>query len=345
MKILIVKTHAIGDLLLVTPSIRAIRGLFPDAEISLLTGAWSAPVLQNNPYIDEIISVDDDILFQRKWMAIWGLVRRLKRKHYDLAFILQPSGKIRFMVFSAMIKERIGLAFEGKGFFLTDPVLWEPKRSRYIAENYLDVVRKVGKGDFDTVLDLFLTDDEIMRAERFLKERGIDSRRKLIGIAPGGGKNPRDYVPMKLWGRERFVEVIRKVRGQFDVGVVLFGSEHDREICGYIRSNTPEGVIDTSGEVDLRGLMALIKRCELLLTNDSAPVHFAIALGTPTVTLFGPTNPYTLLPNDPNHVAITSTVNCSPCYSHEAFPGCDAPCCMDYIDVETVFNVVAKKLS
>lgn len=344
MRILIVKTHAIGDLLLVTPSISAVRSIYPSASISVLTGKWSAPVLYNNPNIDEIITIDDSILFGRKWGKIMDFINELRKKKFDLAFIFQPSMKIRFLIYSTSIKKRIGLAFKGNNLFLTDPVLWEPNKSRYIVENYLDLVKKVKDDHFDVKVDLYLTNDEKEAANSFLDKKGIIKKEKLIGIAPGGGKNPRDHVPMKVWDKNKYVDVIKKIIEKFDHTILLFGSAMDKDICNYIKEKTSDRVIDTSGEIDLRMLMALIDKCELLLTNDSAPVHFAIAQGIPSITIFGPTNPYSLLPDHPDHTAIVSPIECSPCYSHEAFPGCDTPCCMDYIDAGCVFDAIERKL-
>jgi heptosyltransferase-2 len=345
MKILVVKTHAIGDLLLVTPSIRALRSICPHSEISVLSGSWSAPILQHNPYINEIITFDDNILFDKKWGGIFKLVNKLRKKHFDLALIFQPSMKVRVMIYSAMIKKRVGLAFGNRRSLLTDSILWEPNRSRYIAENYLDLIRKINDDDFDTKLDLFLTDSEKKAADSYLTKKGIDKKNRLIGIAPGGGKNPRDYVPVKIWDKIKFVELINRILDDFDARILLFGGKTDADICRYIKSETSDKVIDTSGEVDLRQLMALIEKCDLLVTNDSAPVHFAVALKTPSIVIFGPTNSYSLLPDDPDHTAIVSPIECAPCYSNEGFPGCDAPCCMDYIDVEDVYNALKRKLS
>jgi heptosyltransferase-2 len=212
-------------------------------------------------------------------------------------------------------------------------------------KNYLDVVQKIEDGNYDTRLDLFLTDSEIEEANKYLGKKGIDKEKKLIGFAPGGGKNPRDFVPMKIWDIGKFADIINRIEKNFNVSIVLFGGKSDIEVCRQIKSETSDKVIDTSGEVALRGLMALIQKCDLLVTNDSAPVHFAVALKTPTVTIFGPTNPYSLLPDDTKHIAVQSPISCSPCYSHKAFPGCDTPCCMDYIETDDVYNAIVKQLS
>jgi len=344
MKILIVKTHAMGDLLLVTPSIRALRSIYKDAEITVMTGKWSAPILYNNPYINNLITIDDSILFKRRYFSILSLIIELAKKQFDIAFIFQPSISIHALIFASFIKRRIGLSFKNRGFMLTDPVTWDPGSSRYIAENYLDTVKKIKNDSYEIKLDLFLTQNEIEEAEHFLEKNGVSGCRKVIGISPGGGKNPRDYVPMKIWDTGKYINLINRLQAEFDIDILLFGADNDKNICGEIGSKTLKKVIDTCGKTNIRQLIALIRKCDLLLTNDSAPVHFAVAVGTPSITIFGPTNPYTLLPENPEHHGITSPIDCSPCYSHEAFPGCDTPCCMDYIDVETVLDTIRNKL-
>jgi len=344
MKILVVKTHAIGDLLLITPSIRELKKLYPESSISVLTGRWSAPVLEDNPYIDEVITFDDSIFFKKKWLKIVGLIKKLREKKFDKAFIFQPSLKVRLLIYLAGIKERIGLSFLDKDYFLTKSVYWDPNGSKYVGENYFDLVHRKEDLDYCLGMELFLTDSEREKTGKYLLNKGNTGKKKLIGIAPGGGKNPRDDVSMKIWNKDRYVGLIENINKENEAEIILFGAKSDKEICNYIKSQLSFNVIDSCGEVDLRGLMGLIERCDLLVTNDSAPVHFGLALKVPIVVIFGPSNPYALLPEKGNYRAVISTAECSPCYSNAPFEGCETPCCMDLIGVEDVFNAVKEML-
>jgi len=165
-------------------------------------------------------------------------------------------------------------------------------------------------------------------------------------ICPGGGTNPRDRVPAKRWGAERCATLAAALAAQ-GRRVLLAGGAGDRTVLRAVAQEAArQGARIETLEPSIPELGGLLARCGLLVTNDSAPLHLGLALGAPTVALFGPTNPRALTPPDARRLkVIESPLPCSPCYSNSLFPGCDNPRCMDAIATDEVLDACLSMLS
>ena len=343
-RILVVKTHAIGDLLMVTPSIAALRQPLPDSYLSVLSGKWSAEMLKGNPNIDETIVFPDEILFNHSIVGLLRLARRLRAKRFDLAAIFQPSAPVQAMVALAGVPRRIGFDRDGSGFSLTTRLPWRPNSERFIGENYMDLPRELGFDGPTPRSVLILSDAEKEAAfEKFLAEHA-DREGKLIAVCPGGGKNPRDEVGAKRWPPDRFAKVALALAQETRARVLVLGGEGDEVALGAVMDRIPFKGIRPQG-TKLRELACLISFCSLVITNDSAPVHIAAALEVPCVTIYGPTNPLAVGPRVATHHVVRSAAECSPCYSNEKFPGCADPFCMKDILVKAVLEAARKALA
>ncbi|MBN2383723.1 lipopolysaccharide heptosyltransferase II [bacterium] len=340
-KILLVKTHAIGDVLLTTPSIVALRHLFPEAQIYALVGNWSRPVLEYNPHLTGLISFDDSILFHYKILAIFKLIRRIKKEKFDWAFIFQPSTMVHLLIMFSGIPYRIGFDNQGSGKTLNKAVAWDIRDHTYIAEKFLELIQVVGSRETRVKLEFFLSPQDIEFSKNFYREhkRVLEQSGAIIGLCPGGGVNPRDRVMAKLWPIDRYVSLLEHLSKQTEACFIVFGLAEDQiYLKRLIRNCQPfaDRIIDACMKTTLHQLGALFMKCDLIITNDSAPLHVAVALGVPTVSIFGPTNHRVLLPAHTRHQAIQSTLNCSPCYHNSPFPGCIHVRCMEDISVQTV---------
>jgi len=343
-RILVVKTHAIGDLLMVTPSITALRQLFPRAHLAVLTGRWSAEVLNGNPNIDETIEFPDDLIFGHRFGGLMRLARQLRMKKFDLAAIFQPSAPVQAIVALAGVPNRLGFDLNGSGFSLTTRLPWSPNSERFIGDNYMDLPRQLGFDDPAPRSVLNLSDVERQATfEKFLAEY-LDPGERLIAVCPGGGKNPRDKVNAKRWPADRFAEAALALAQETGSRVLVLGAQGDETVLSAVIDRIPFKGIRPMGTT-LRELACLLSFCSLVITNDSAPVHIAAALEVPCVTIYGPTNPLAVGPRVATHHVVKSSAECSPCYSNERFPGCDDPFCMKDITVEAVLEAAREALA
>ncbi|MBN1592742.1 MAG: lipopolysaccharide heptosyltransferase II [Candidatus Coatesbacteria bacterium] len=343
-RVLVVKTHAIGDLLMVTPSIVALKQLLPDSHIAVLSGSWSAEILEGNPSVDEVIVFPDELIFNHSIAGLLKLARKLAAERFDLAAIFQPSAPVQAIVALAGVPVRVGFDLDGSGFSLTMHLPWSPNSERFIGDNYMDLPRALGFEGATPDSVLVLSDVERQLAfEKFLAPE-TSRKNKLIAVCPGGGKNPRDDVGAKRWSADRFAQVARKLAQETGARVLVLGGKSDEVFLDAVMDRLPFKGIRPQG-TSLRELACLISFCSLLITNDSAPVHIAAALKVPCVTIYGPSNPLAVGPRIPTHFVVTSPVNCSPCYSNEKFPGCKDPLCMKDIPTEVVLDSARKAIS
>jgi heptosyltransferase-2 len=182
-------------------------------------------------------------------------------------------------------------------------------------QDYLDLAAVFGADSTSVPPRLDVTDQEMESMLVFLARLGqLDtSDAMLLGLNPSAA-----YGPAKRWPAERFAEVTRKISQRIpNCCWLIFGSRSDAEFCARVAAQGTGRIINLAGKTTLRQLMALLKTCRVLLTNDSGPMHVAAALGTPVVALFGSTSPELTgpgQPGDPRHRVIRNKVPCSPCF-------------------------------
>jgi heptosyltransferase-2 len=339
-RVLVVRTYSIGDVLLLTPSLRALRRRFPNAHLAMLVGRWSAPVVEDNPYLDEVITFDDAVLMNRRPLGTWRLVRELRLRRFEWAFVFQRSSRYHLFTALAGIPRRVGFDWEGSGWPLTHRVPWRQTSDRYAGDVQLDLVRRVGGDEDDLSLDMVVGEKERRWVSTFLRQRTIGDGERLVALFPGGGANPRDTVSVKRWGVKKFQSVGTHLATLHRATVVVVGSADERELARQVVGGIRGRVYDLSGTMDLKQLAALLERCYLLVTNDSAPLHIAAAVECPTVSIWGPTSAAILAPRGERHVAVVSSAPCSPCYGNSPFPGCPDPHCMEAVPLEDVIRAV-----
>jgi heptosyltransferase-2 len=343
-RILCVKTHAIGATLMITPALRVLRRANPLAEIVVLAGTQCAEMLMGNPSVDEVIAVDDQKLQRVDRWEMVDLVRRLRRAGFHRAYIFEQSQGLHFLLSLTRIPHRVGLSYSPWAPFLTRRVVWPSGSRSYAGEMYLRVVG--GRGSENAgALSVPISQRDATAAAKLLSDAGVGEGETLAALAPGGGRNPRDYVPQKRWQPGRFAEVADALAREYGCRVVLVGTPDDLPCLLAVAQQATTPVVNLCGQTALRTLAAVLARCHLLVTNDSAPLHVAVAVGTPSVTLFGPTDSTAALPpGATQHVGIQSSASCSPCYANEPFPGCETWICMEEIGVSEVLEAARRLL-
>ncbi len=329
-------TNWIGDVVMTLPAITAVREAYPEARISILVKPWVADLLRISPDVDEVI------VYERPGVhegigGLFRLVRELKTKKFDMAILLQNAIEAAIIAWLARIPVRAGYNTDGRGIFLTHSAIRSKEILRvHQVEYYLGMLKALGLGAGRKDVRLLIGEEEKAFSDRILKERGIAEASLLIGLAPGA-----TYGPAKRWYPERFASVADRLIERFSARVLLFGSAGDHEVARSIQGKARNALVDLTGETTLREAISLIARCRLFVSNDSGLMHVAGALGTPTVAIFGSTNPLTTSPVGQKSIVITKNVDCSPCLKKT----CPTDfICMDLITTDEVYNTAVALL-
>ncbi|TSA11171.1 MAG: lipopolysaccharide heptosyltransferase II [Deltaproteobacteria bacterium] len=307
--ILIRSTNWVGDAIMTTPAIQAIRQNFPNAKITILAKPWVKDVFAANHCIDQII-VYDSMHRHRGLRGQVRMAKELAEQGLDLAILLQNAFEAAWLAYLARIPRRAGYNTDARSLLLTHSVPLK-KETKKIHQVYYYLRMLEGLGlETEGELKLFLSPppDAATWAQKALFEAGVREGDDLIGINPGAA-----YGPAKRWLPERFVELAGMLTRQADAKVVVFGTNADRKVGEGALATAPERVINMAGKTTLGQAMALMACCRVFITNDSGLMHVAAALHVPLVAIFGSTNPVTTGPFSDRVVIVRKDIDCSPC--------------------------------
>ncbi|HNS54267.1 MAG TPA: glycosyltransferase family 9 protein [Syntrophales bacterium] len=331
--ILIVLVAGIGDLVLASKGIRAIRNGYPEAEIHLLTSTDAAPLARHYPYIDRVwpFPIRELRGDRAHALAVLGLIRRLRRFRFRTAVNLYSveSAAGAFRMGSLMMlsgaAERVGIDGYGLGYFLTKKVSPSRIRGRHVADAMVEIALSAGGVADDGGIEVFWSPAAEERC-RDLLPAGMP----VVGINPGGLRCNRRWAPRK------FAEVADRLIEQEGVIIGLLGGPGEEGIGETVLGDMRRSAVNLSGRLNLEELTCVISRLNALITNDSAPMHIAAATGTPQVALFGPEDHTLFRPYaEPGAYEIASAdIGCRPCRKDE----CGNPLCLDLITPDVVFE-------
>ena len=309
-KILVVQTAFAGDVVLTLPLVQVLKKYYPSAAIDILVIPRVADLLTNHPAINEVLIFDK----QGKDSGIAGFLRQVKivrGKKYDIAFVPHRSLRSAVLVRLAGIKRRIGFDKSSGRFLYTDVVHYQ-NTIHEINRNLLLLVKIGIETNHREYPKLYPSFHDRKRIGLFLSDHGIQHANSLIGVAPGSVWNT------KRWLKERFIELVRKLT-TYDYRVVLIGGKDDESLCCEIRDAIlSKHVYSAAGKLTLLQSAELIQRCKILISNDSAPMHLAVAVGTRVVAIFGATAPeFGFAPYGENDIVVeTKGLSCRPCSIH-----------------------------
>lgn len=312
--ILIVRTDRIGDVVLTTPSIRALRLAYPQAHLAVMVTPQTRDLVEGNPDLSEVL------VYDRKGQdgglgGFWRFVFGLRRRKFDLAVIFHTKKRTNLICFLAGIPHRLGYKNDKFGFLLTKPVIDKrPEGKKHEAEYCLDLLKHVGVQSGDLKLSVPLKKESERWAEEFLKTNNIIGACEIIAIHPDAS------CISKRWPIGKFIELIKSLLKRGNARIILIGGTEAEPITRNIQSALSGPVIDVAGKISLSQLASLLKRCRLLISNDSGPVHVAAAVGTPVVSIFGRNqaglSPARWRPLGPRDVVIHKEVGCEICLAH-----------------------------
>jgi len=283
-RILIVRTDRIGDVLLSTPVIKALRQKYPQAYISMMVSPYARDIVEDNPYLDEVIVYDKDIK-HKSWMRSFKFAGWLKKRRFDLAVILHPTNRMHLLTFLAGIPERLG--YDRKFGFLNNLVKEHTKQEgrRHEAEYNLDLLSDLGVSG--SARDLFMPIKP--ESEQWVKDlftrHDIKETDKLLAINPGAS------CPSKIWPQANFAQVAEILASRHNFKIIVVAGAKDIPLANMIAQKLGEKALNLSGKTSVSHLASILKRCALFISNDSGPVHIASSLGVPVISIFGRNQP------------------------------------------------------
>jgi heptosyltransferase-2 len=301
-KILIVQTAFIGDVILITPLIRAVSELYPKASIDAMVVPAAAKLLENNPHLKNVIP------YAKRKTSLWQMAKLLKAKGYDLVISPHSSGRTHLLLWLSGIKRRIGFDRSWLPFLLTDKVP-HPTNMHKIKKNLL-LLKFLSPNEFEMRTELFPSEQDKHKAENLLQPFG---NKPLIAIAPGS------IWATKCWLLERYVQLAQELVMQ-GYGIVLIGGEGDKDKCDEVEKAVKDesgSALNLAGKTNLLESAAIIARCNLMLCNDSGALHIANAMQTRVFAFFGPTvQSIGYFPYRDGDRVFETELGCRPCGSH-----------------------------
>ena len=324
-KILVIKLRAIGDVLLSTPVLKNLRHNFKDAEIDFLTEPPSREIIEGNPYVDNLI------IFDRGDKSL-GRFLNLRCKNYDLVIDLFCNPRSALMTFISGARYRVGYAFRGRGYAYN--IKLKPREEvHHNVEFNLDALRALGLEIIDENPYLPIDESAENFAEKFFNENDLKNKLTVALIPTGTWETKR-------WGLEKFAELGDIVAENFNAKIlIIWGNEKEFEEAKKLLSfMTTKPII--LPRTSLKQLGAILKRCSFTIANDSGPMHISAVVGTPTLGIFGPTNPHAQGPFGEKHLWVRNEeIDCLGCNLTKCPIGNK---CMSELKVETVYSAFLK---
>jgi len=306
-RILVIRYRFIGDTILTVPFLRNLYRHYPNAQIDVLVGPQSGQVLKECPYINELIEFDTTRFHKYdqgkgKTKSFFYYASMLKKKDYDIVFVLKRSFSSALLAYLTGAKERIGYGGGLKSLLLTTSVPWQ--KNIHEVESTLDVLRQANIPVLDNYLEAWTTRAEITAAKALLPRE-----QKKYLLIHAAAAHPDKMYPSSSWAK-----IIQHMHTKEGFTAVLSGAPADFKLNQEIIDMSGVECLNLAGQLSIRESMALYKLMQLAICVDSGPVHLSAAVGTPTLSIFGPTDPERWRPFGPQHGAIyDNLLSCRPC--------------------------------
>ena len=337
-RILVIRLDRIGDVVLSTPVLQALRTAYPHAYIAMMVRPTCRELLEGNPFLNEIIIYEKEGRHHSVIRTI-QFARGLRRYEFDTALILHPSNRSHWIPFLAGIPIRIG--YNRKcGWLLTHRVPHHKQEgSQHEATYTLELLRGVGITPGIPQPLIGIQHEAAQRVEGLLSAASIRPTDRLVAIHPSAS------CVSKRWMPDRFAQVGDRLVAEHGVRLCLVAGEADVETARRVAQLMHQSVLNLAGRLSLGELAALFKRCRLLISNDSGPVHVAAAVGTPVIDIFGRNqrglSPQRWGPLGEGHIILHKEVGCVTCLAHN----CDIEfLCLTSLSVDDVYRAAVSIL-
>lgn len=336
--ILIIMMGGIGNMIFLTPALKALRRALPSSSFCFLLGPYGAEkAIEGSNLIDKKIVIEPE---KHKGLAGYArLIRELKKERFTLSITSTGTNPVKsgLLCFLSGIKFRSGENVGGKGFFYNFRIPFD--KDRHEVESNIQLVQSLGIEVKDRSLFVQRSEEDRKFARDLFAQHGLEGK-LVIGMHPGSGVHQAGF---KRWPKERFSQLADKFISDLEGAVILFGGAEEVGLAGDITKMMKSKPIVMSGKTSLAQTAALIEKCRLFISNDSGLLHVAGAMHTPVIGIFGPTDPKRTGPYSDSSIVIRKDLGCSPCYQGKPVR-CSHLECLNLITVEEVFEEARKRL-
>jgi len=336
-KILLFRTDRLGDLVLTTPAIKALRSAYPDAYIAMIVRPYTEDVVKDSPYLDEVILYDKYGSHKSLWAA-FKFAMEIRKRRFDRAIIFHPTNRMHITAYIANIPRRIG--YDNKlGFLLTDRI----KHTKHLGIKHerdytLDMLKALGIESDEKELFIPIDDNSISQVESIIADNGIKKNERFMVMHPGAS------CASKIWPSERFAKLADILIERHHIKIIVVGGRGEKDVfcADAVRKFMQNDAVFLTGQLSLRTLAALIMRSILFISNDSGPVHVATAVGVPVIDIFGRgqpgLSPLRWGPLGPKDIVMHKDLGCKErCLAHNCKKSF---ACIRAISVDDAYNAI-----
>lgn len=348
--ILVLRLGGIGEIIAITPALRALRKRYPNANITLFAQHPSYQIIDGAGLVNKVVCLNalfgadglKSMLHPKFVLEFFKLASLLTATRYDLFLDFQHL-YYRRSIFKPFVisvlsraSRRIGFNSYNRGFFLTDKVDDPRMARRHLIYRNVEFLKPLGiKIDsFEPIINI--SSDDITAANNIISGHNLNSNHLIIGI------NPASSRPATRWGEDRFCALIDKIFDNFNANVVLVGSADENDICERIAKSVKGKCINLAGKTTIGQVAGIIKKLNLFISNDTGPLHISYAFRVPTIGIFRP-GEYPIwgsYSETDRFAAVYEDVWCAPCYRYT----CDHHTCMKLVEVDDVYRQVERLL-
>jgi len=340
--ILLIQLGDIGDVVLSFPCIRALKENFPESNITVAVREKAKELIEDCPWASYVISISkerrrlgEEIIYQKMFFS------HLRKFNFDLAVDLRTGTRGAILAFLSGARQRVG-------FYAMDGKLWrnrifthlanlEGKPGQHMAQYYLNLLITYDLRTEHIWPELEVPFKKLQIAEELLRKENIPLDQPILAI------QPFSLWPYKEWGVDKYVDLITGIRDEFDLSIVITGAPNERNRAYEITENFGRKVHNFAGNTTIGILAAVLKLCKLFIGGDSAGIHISSAVGTPTVSIFGPASYVVWAPRGNQNSVVYKRLSCVPCN----LKGCresGVSRCLDELTVDEVLPIVKHKI-
>lgn len=301
-RIVLILPCCIGDVVLATATLQALRRAYPAAHITWAVGSWSKAVLEHHNLLDAVLDTGSAALPVKSWSGFWRFVSQLRAGHFDLAVSLSRSPLMSLAVMLSGIPVRAGLDSAGRGFGYSIRAPIDPQQPRHEADIYLDVSRALGLDVSNCWANVPVRPEDVASiVERI-------SAQRFIVVHPGGGQNPGMTLDAKRWPPEHFAALAKRLTQELNAHLVLVGGPGDKVLVERVGQLFGQSYTNLAGQLSFGEMGALAKQAVVYIGNDTGMTHLAAASGGRTVMILGPSDPVRYAPFVPDALALWKPV-------------------------------------
>ncbi len=330
-RILIRATNWVGDVVMTIPALEAVKDNFPASTLMVLARPSVIPLFANHPAVSQVLPIRKGRGQLTDLVEIIRVAHMIRRYKFDLAILFQNAFEAALLTFLGGIRFRVGYNTDGRRFLLSHAVIRNDKVLRlHQVEYYLSLLKAMGWTAKSKDSRLFIAEKDVETMRSLLLSKGIGEDDFLLGLSPGAV-----FGPAKRWPAERFAFTGDRAGKRWGAKVVVLGSEEEKDIGMVLCKSMKHAPLNLCGMTTIGEAMALIKRCNFFVTNDSGLMHIADALSVPMVAIFGSTDPVITGPRSKKARIVKHRIDCSPCLKPECHVGYR---CMLDIEPEEVWK-------